>query len=48
MKKQKRIPYESYIIIYIIYFFLQFIYVYAKGTCVSVSDGKYSNMGTIK
>jgi len=45
MRKQKRIPYESCIIIY---FFLQLIYVYAKGTCVSVSDGKYSNMGTIK
>lgn len=35
MRKQKRIPYESCIIIY---FFLQLIYVYAKGTCVSVSD----------
>lgn len=35
MKKQKRIPYESCIIIY---FFLQLIYVYANGTCVSVSD----------
>lgn len=35
MKKQKRIPYESCIIIYI---FLQLIYVYANGTCVSVSD----------
>lgn len=32
MRKQKRIPYESCIIIY---FFLQLIYVYAKGTCVS-------------